>query len=86
MFHAAKHFQKNFLRSIGRVCRIGDDAIHKAVNWLVKFRDEPGVGVFRSCLKFRHDRRLLGPDSYRDCKITQGGCSRHQSHGVTSPL
>ena len=83
MVHAAKHFQKDFLRGIGRVGGIGDDAIHKAVDRLVEFSDEPGVGVFRASLQFGHNRRLLGPDSYRDCKITQGGCSRHYSHGVT---
>ena len=27
MVHAAKHFQKDFLRGIGRVRRIGDDAV-----------------------------------------------------------
>ena len=39
MLHAAKHFQEDFLRGIGRVRRIGDDAIHQAVDWLVKFAD-----------------------------------------------
>ena len=56
MLHAAKHFQEDFLGSVGRVRRIGDDAIHQAVDRLVKFGDEPGVGVFRARLQFGHDR------------------------------
>ena len=56
MLHPPKHLQEDFLRSIGRVGGIGDDAIHQAVNGLVKFGDEPGVGVFRACLQFGHDR------------------------------
>ena len=77
MLHAPKHFQEDFLRGIRRVRRIGDDAINQAVDRLVEFADEPGVGVFRAGLQFGHDRRLLGPDSDRACQITQGGCSRH---------
>ena len=50
MLHPPKHFQEDFLRGIGGVRRIGDDAIHQAVDRLVKFCDEPGVGVFRACL------------------------------------
>ena len=86
MLHAAEDLQKDFLCGIGGVGRIGHDAIDQAVDGLVEFADEPRVGVFRARLQFGHDRRLLGPDSYRACKITQGGCSRHQCHGVTSPL
>ena len=86
VLHSAKHFQEDFLRGVGRVRRIGHDAVHQAVDRLVEFADEPGVGVFRAGLQFRDDRRFLGPDSDRTCKITQGGCSRHECHGVTSAL
>ena len=56
MLHSTKHFQKDFLRGIGGVRRIGDDAVNQAVDRLVEFCDEPGVGVFRARLQFGDDR------------------------------
>ena len=56
MLHPPKHLQENFLRGIGRVRRVGHDAINQAVDRLVKFGDKPGVGVFRARLQFGHDR------------------------------
>ena len=65
MLHSPKDLQEDLLGSIGGVGRIGENAINQAVDGLVKFADEPGVGILRACLQFGHDRRLLGPDSYR---------------------
>ena len=63
MFHSAKHFQENFLRGVGGVSWICDHAINQAVDGLMKFSDEPGVGLFRSGLQFRHDGGFLGSNS-----------------------
>jgi hypothetical protein len=42
----AKNFYEDFLRCIGGVRRIVQDPVHKAVNRLVKVRDQPGVSLF----------------------------------------
>src|SRR6266849_4324856 len=83
VFHSSEDFQEDFLCGIGGISRIGDDAVYQAVNGLVKLADQPGVGVLGAGLEFGNDRRFLAPDCYRACKIAQGGCPRHNSHGVT---
>ena len=83
VFHSSEDLQEDFLCGIGGISRIGDDPVYQAVNRLVKLADQPGVGVLGAGLEFGNDRRFLAPDCYRACKIAQGGCPRHNSHGVT---
>src|SRR5437773_9857408 len=82
VFHSSEDLQEDFLCGIGGISRIGDDAVYQAVNRLVKLADQPGVGVLGAGLEFGNDRRFLAPDCYRACKMAQGGCARHNSHGV----
>src|SRR5690349_23501350 len=48
VFHSAKHFEENFLRGVGGVGWISEHPINQAINRLMKFADEPGVGIFRT--------------------------------------
>ena len=59
MLHSAEHFQEHFLGRVSCVGGIGQDAIHQAVDGLMELADQPRVGLFRSGLQFRDDRRLL---------------------------
>ena len=43
--NATKYLEKDFLCSVGRIGRIGQDAINKAVNRLVIMRNQPAVGL-----------------------------------------
>ena len=46
VLHPAKYLEENFLSGIGRIGRIGQDAVNQAVNRLMEFPDQPGVGFF----------------------------------------
>src|SRR5437016_13442140 len=83
VFHSSEDLQEDFLCGIGGISRIGDDAVYKAVNGLVKLADQPGVGVLGAGLEFGNDRRFLAPDCYRACKIAQCACPPQSPHAFT---
>src|SRR5579859_3859744 len=81
--HAAKDLQEHFLRGIGRVRRVSEDAVHKAVDGLVIMRDQPVVSLLRPGFQVGDNGGFLSP--YADCAgdVTQCCYSRHFSHGDT---
>src|SRR5262249_4565277 len=83
MFHAAEYLQKNILGGVGSVRRIGEDAVHDAVDRLVKFSDEPGVGFLGTRLELLNNSGFLAANSYRAREFSQTGGSRHACHGDT---
>src|SRR5580704_4799390 len=83
MLHSPKDLQKHFLGRVSRIGWIRHTPINQAIDRLVELADQPSLGVLRPSLQFGHDRGFLGPNSYRSSQFTQGGCSRHNSHGVT---
>src|SRR5215469_12125285 len=84
ILHPPKHLQEDFLGGIGGIGWVGENPVHNAVDGLVEFSNQPGIGVFGSRLELGNDDRLFR--TYADCarKIAHVGCSRHDAHGVTS--
>src|SRR5713226_3340161 len=83
MLHPPEDLEENFLRGVGGIGWIRYNAINQAIDRLVELANQPGVCLLRTRLQFGHDGGFLGPNTYRSCEITQDGCSRHDSHGVT---
>ena len=48
--NATEDFQKHFLSGVRGIRRITQNAVHQAVDRLVKFADQPVVGILRACL------------------------------------
>jgi hypothetical protein len=46
VIHPAEHFQKHFLRGVGGISPVIQDAVDQAENRLVKFSNQPGVRIF----------------------------------------
>src|ERR1051326_1501958 len=82
-FHAAKDLQKHFLGSVRRICRVGQNAVHKAVDRLMIVRNQPVVSLLRARFELRDNRGLLSSYADRAGDVTQCCSSRHFSHGVT---
>src|SRR6267142_3757182 len=50
--HTAKNFEKDFLCGVRSVRRVGQNAVHKAVNRLVIVSHKPVVSLFRAGFEF----------------------------------
>src|SRR5215469_10000746 len=80
--HSAEDFEENFLRGVGGIRGVGQNAIDQAIDGLVELSDEPGIGLFRPGLKFCNNTGLFAAYGDRARKITHVG--NHDPHRDTS--
>ena len=83
VLHPPEHFQEDFLRGIRGVGGIVHHSVNQAIDGLMKFADQRGIGFFRPSFEFGNNSRFLGSDSDRAGEIAQAGGSRQSGHGVT---
>src|SRR5262245_26800873 len=86
VLHPAKHFQEDFLRCVGSIRRIQDDAIDETIHRLVECPDQPGLRFVSSGLYLGYKAGFMRPAWQRSCDVTHAYNYRHYSHGVTTLL
>ena len=59
--HTAKDFKKDFLSGVRGICRVGQNAVHKAVNRLVIVGHKPVVSLFRAGFELGNWVAIVGP-------------------------